>query len=270
MTKNIISVDFEDLNLDSLTNSNTNILKIRKSDVEFYLYVNLKAQSDKLVVFSNGAIDRSKKKPPIFMRSSWSEDINAHCIFVDDPTTHNSTLTIGWGVGKADHYYLKSISEIINKISILLNLKNNNVLYYGSSAGGTMSIMLATMHQQSQAVVNNPQAYTNRYLKGQVVERIRLKHFSELETTELLNTFPARFSITECFKNHNYIPKVLYVFNGYSFTDYEKQYIPLIEELRTTDFDISKIEFLMYHDKKLKHGPLPKSRTIKLINDSIS
>ena len=269
MTNDIVSIEYDELNYSVLKSVNNNILWIDKLDIHFYIRINLKENNDKLVVFSNGAIDRSKKSPPIFMRSSWAEEINAHCIFVDDPTIHNSLLTIGWGIGTENHYYLKTIHEILSRISLLLNIENTNVLYYGSSAGGTMSVMLATMHKGSSALVNNPQAYTYKYLKGQVVEKIKLKHFPNWDTAQLISTYPERFSITACFKKNNHIPNILYVFNGYSFTDYDKQYIPLSEELRSSSFDISNIEFLMYHDKKLKHGPLSRDRTVKLINANL-
>lgn len=203
------------------------------------------------------------------MRNSWADEIKANCIFIDDPTIHNSSLTIGWGIGTEKHYYLKTIQEIISKITLLLSIENTNILYYGSSAGGTMSIMLSTMHKGACALVNNPQAYTYKYLKGQVVEKIKLKHFPGWETSQLISAYPERFSITECFIKYNHVPNILYVFNGYSVTDYDKQYVPLLEELRTTSFDISNIEFLIYHDKKLKHGPLPKTRTVKLINNNL-
>lgn len=204
------------------------------------------------------------------MRDTWADEINASCIYIDDPTIHHSKLTIGWGTGIEKHYYLKSISEIIKKICVLKGIENSDVYYYGSSAGGTMSIMLATMHQDSLAIANNPQAYSYKYLKGQAVEKIRLKNFPDLDTNQLLIKYSDRFSITECFKKHNYIPKTLYIFNGYSVTDYDIQYVPFLEELRSAEFNLSNIEFLMYHDKKLKHGPLPKLRTIKLINDTLN
>lgn len=266
----ITSINFEEISENIIKKVNTDIIKINKDGIDFYINLHFKDFSNNLVVFSNGAINRAKKKPPIFMRNTWVEDIKSSCIYVDDPTIHNSRLTIGWGVGISEHYYLESISIIIKKICSVMHINDSNVIYYGSSAGGTMSIMLATLHPGSMAIVNNPQAYTYKYLDGKVVENIRAKFFSSMSISQLLTQYPERFSITECFRKHGHIPKILYVFNGYSPTDYEMQYVPLIEELRTSEFDLSSIQFLIYHDKKLKHGPLPKDKTITLIHNSLS
>ncbi|SDL25194.1 hypothetical protein SAMN05216216_1347 [Lacicoccus qingdaonensis] len=129
--------------------------------------------------------------------------------------------------------------------------------------------MLATMHIGSKALVNNPQAFTELYFDGKVVEKILNKNFPGNNFYDVTEKYPERFSITECFKKHNHIPKTLYVFNGSSYTDYDKQYTHLIKKVTSEDIDLSNIEFLIYHDKKLKHGPLSKDKTVHLINSRL-
>lgn len=59
--KNYISLDFNDIDVEVLKTANLGILKINKEGVNFYINTHFKYSCDKLVVFSNGAIDRSKK-----------------------------------------------------------------------------------------------------------------------------------------------------------------------------------------------------------------
>src|SRR5699024_12268473 len=98
------------------------------------------------------------KNTPRLMRSCWEKEIDDNCIFIDDPTLHSNRLFIDWGVGEPDHHYLKSISEIIIKIARLCNFNKENILYYGSSAGATMSIMISTYHKGATPLTNNQQA----------------------------------------------------------------------------------------------------------------
>src|SRR5699024_3294470 len=134
-----------------------------------------------VVVFSNGAVDRSKSDLPVFMRHTWSDDINASCIYVDDRTIHDSNLSIGWGIGNKDIYYLDEMGIIIRRILKILGYKNSNTFYFGSSAGGMMSMILATKHMYSNAIVNNPQMFTYNFMEGTHLNYIRKKHFSEYE-----------------------------------------------------------------------------------------
>lgn len=61
MTNDIVSIEYDDLNYNVLKSANNNILRIDRFGTHFFMRINLKENNDKLVVFSNGAIDRSKK-----------------------------------------------------------------------------------------------------------------------------------------------------------------------------------------------------------------
>src|SRR5699024_6672563 len=65
--------NIEDLTLEDLKSCNGEVLKIYQGDTDFYYKVHLKENNDKLIVFSNGAVDPKKATPPVFMRSKWYE-----------------------------------------------------------------------------------------------------------------------------------------------------------------------------------------------------
>src|SRR5699024_11488926 len=159
------TIEFKNLTKEYIMDNQPGEFKIIKNNVDFYINIVLKENNDKLVVFSNGAVNRSKKEPPIFMRSSWHEEINANCIFIDDRTLHGNNLSLGWGIGNEKRYFLHDYSQIIIRISVLLNLNVNNIVYYISSAGGFMSSNLYAMHRGTRALVNHSLRIVNDYFQ---------------------------------------------------------------------------------------------------------
>lgn len=267
--KNMESISYEDLNYEFLENNNHNQICIHKGDYKFYFKLHLKMNNKKVVVFSNGTINHQKSTPPVFMRSTWNEEINASCIYTDDPTIHETRLTIGWGIGRKDTHFLEEISTIIKKITDCLNVEDKNTLYYGSSAGGMMSMMLSIYHTSTKVVVNNPQMFVYNYLDGKPLSFLRQKFFKEYSQPEFIKKYITRLSVPHFMKVKNYIPQTLFILNKKSVQDFDKQYLPFIEFMRTEDVDESAIQYLIYTDKHSGHNPLNKTKTINIINSSL-
>src|SRR5699024_11902387 len=108
-----INIDYNDLTKKKLQKENSAVYRINKNNKAFYFNMKLNKKNKRLLILSNGAIDRRRKNPPIFMRSSWAKDIDANCIFIDDPTLHDNKLFIGWGDRKSTRHYQNSINGII-------------------------------------------------------------------------------------------------------------------------------------------------------------
>lgn len=260
------NIDYSDLSREFITNHQMTELCIIKDNIDYYFKVNLKVNSKQAVVFSNGAADRKKSELPIFMRSTWAEEINSNTIFLDDRTIHDSRLMIGWGIGRKEVHYLKEIGIIVKKILECLGIQNEDTYYYGSSAGGMMSMMLAIKHKGSTAVVNNPQMIPNNYAEGKPLNFIRNNFFKEYSKDEFLDIFRDRISVPYVIINENYLPRTLYILNRMSEGDFKDQYLPFTKILTEAGIDTSNIQYLIYSNQKLGHNPLPKNRTINLIN----
>lgn len=260
------TIEYIKLDKSFLHNNNNNEICILKNDIDYYFKLNLKKTCDKVVVFSNGAADRKKSELPIFMRHSWSDEVNASCIYVDDRTIHDSRLMIGWGIGRKNVHHLNEVGMILRKILLLLEIPSNKSFYYGSSAGGMMAAYFSIKHKCSKAIVNNPQMITSNYMDGKALSFIRNNFFKEYSQEDFIERFKDRLSIPYIIKEDEYIPRMLYILNKLSETDYECQYLPFIKELDDSGLDASNIEYLLYNNKRLGHNPLPKERTIKIIN----
>src|SRR5699024_9068376 len=70
------SIKYETLGKIELQNDRMQKLKIRKGNHTYCLKIHPKSSHDKCMIFSNGAVDPKKNKPPIYMRSSWTGDID--------------------------------------------------------------------------------------------------------------------------------------------------------------------------------------------------
>ena len=259
------TTDFESLTKEDLYIANSSILIVRKNNVNFHLKVHLKNNSKTLVAFSNGARDPKKRKPPFFSRSSWHNEIKSHCIFIDDPTLHNTNLRVGWALGDDNHYYLDTISNIIKKITALLEIPSSKTIYFGSSAGGFMSLMLASKHQDSGCVVNNPQFSIN---EKRLITFVR--QLSPYKSDyEILNEYSERSSFYNLLQHTDYFPEITYILNRSSQVDIENQYNPFMYFLDTNRQYNGKVTIIKYHSEHGHGGMWDKDNTIGLLNSKI-
>lgn len=263
------SVDFNNLNLDFLLNNNNKEFCIIKNNYDFYFKLNFKNDTNKILIFSNGAANRKKSELPIFMRHTWSDEINANCLYLDDRTIHDSKLTIGWGIGREDTHFLNEVSLIIKKITNVLTINAEDTFYYGSSAGGFMSLVLSIKHRNTKAIVNNPQLILQNYIEGKPLSFIRNNFFKGFSQQEFIEKYQDRISIPYIMNQENYVPKMLYLLNRASLEDYNQQYLPFLERIKHYNIDSTNIEYLIYQHESYGHNPLPKDRTVKIINSAL-
>lgn len=102
-------INSQDITLDFLKSLGREELIVTHKDEDFYFKINIKEDTNFLVVHTNGAIDYSKRTPPVYQRSSWAKNINANCIFIDDRTLHKTEdklFNTAWLMGTKDRHYI--------------------------------------------------------------------------------------------------------------------------------------------------------------------
>lgn len=257
-------INFEDLSYEFLSQNDNEHFVIIKENIDFHFKMNINSKSNKLVVFSNGAVDPSKKKPPVFMRSNWHEEMTYNAVFIDDRTIHNNNLRLGWGVGIQERHFLNDYSEIIKKIAFLSEITDDNVFYYGSSAGGFMSMALSTMHKETTAIVNNPQTYVYKYYE-KAYKAMYGTIFIGMSDDEIHKNYSDRLSITSIIKKYKYTPKIYYFQNRLCKTDMDNHLTPFMKNLDKYKINSNPIHIILYNDKNSGHNPLPKQKTLNYI-----
>lgn len=264
---NIIKIqDIEDLNNIKIKFNKKMEIHYTSDNFTYCFLIVLKKHSEKLLVLSNGAIDPKRSKPPVYMRSKWSDEFDASHIFLDDPTIHKNKLRIGWGQGAEDEFVLEVYSEIIKLLTKKIAVEDKNVYYYGSSAGGFMSMILSSMHEESNTIVNNPQTDVIKYVESAskpLIENV----YGDVEYA--YKNYAHRLDVIKAFKYYGYTPNILYVQNRLCSPDMQKHYFPYMQKYSKAKLDMEKTSTLFYHNKKAGHSPLGREDTVKLINSKM-
>ncbi|OZT76899.1 hypothetical protein [Salinicoccus roseus] len=230
----------------------------------YHLMLYLRRRADTLLVLSNGAIDPAKKAPPVFMRSSWAESLPGSLIFIDDPTLHGTELKLGWGQGDRAHFALEAISEIVEALRESLKMPREHMFFYGSSAGGFMSMMLASMNEGTTAIVNNPQTDVLSYYESAVTPM--LEHvYGTADRGIIMEEYGYRLNICEAFKHYGHFPPIHYFQNRLSGEDMKKHVAPFISNVLSEGFDMSRLYMHHYFDRDAGHGPLSREGTIRML-----
>ena len=135
-------------------------LRVTHNDIKYCFLARFSTENDKLICIGSGSQPRNEKNfdRPCFQRHSWHSEFNASVIYYSDPIyLQSNTVNCGWCVGTPQEYYLEYIQKIIEKLCFNRNIKNKNILFYGSSAGGFTSIQLGIYFKESVVLANNPQ-----------------------------------------------------------------------------------------------------------------
>ena len=259
------SIKYETLGKIELQNDRMQELKIRKGNHTYCLKIHPKSSHDKCMIFSNGAVDPKKNKPPVYMRSSWTGDIDASTIFIDDPTLHGTNLRLGWGQGSSDTFHLEEIADILENLLDKMDVQAEDTYFFGSSAGGFMSLYYSVLIKGSTAVVNNPQTKVLNYLAPHVKNMLK-KSYGFEDKEYLDNSLLIRLDIAEAIRHYGHFPDKIYYFQNQSCEeDIEKQLNPFVDTIKAYGIEAKGLNIISYFDEQLGHNPIRKTETIDII-----
>jgi glycosyltransferase involved in cell wall biosynthesis len=256
-------VDYFDLDNYKLKDK-TYILEVKKNNVKYEYLINKRLDSDKLIVFNNGALTDEDARVPIFQRHSWIKDLRTSAIFCMDPTLYINDLTAVCGVGWNDDYYLENSSLILEKIIQKMNIKLENTVIYGSSAGGFLSIIMGTYLKKAYVVADNPQLDLTKWKYADAVEKVINYCFNN--SGDILN-YPERFNVVDTFIKCGYVPKIYLNINLCSEVDNSGQLIPFLLKLEKMKniLDYNNIEINLRYNEEKGHSGLEKDEILKII-----
>ncbi|EDX68178.1 hypothetical protein [Bacillus cereus] len=263
-----IHIDYNQINDFKLIYDSPFLLNVDWNQTNYEFFIHLKNISPNLLVFGSGAYNAQKLKPPIFHRYSWTKHFNESIIFYNDPTLYLGPINLGWGFGTTNEFYLQNIANILEIIMKRIKVESNKVLFYGTSGGGFMSLILAGLIKGSTALVNNPQTIIPNYYQSHVnllFESVQ----PHLTKTEIINKFSDRLNVLEFYKKTKYIPKIYYLQNILCEHDMQQHVLPFIEGLQglnEQDFS-NRINLKFYANKEEGHNPLGLEESILHINN---
>jgi len=261
-----IHTTFEKIDEINLTSRTPFILTVNWDNVKYEFLIRANSSSNELLVFGSGAYDPAKMKPPIFQRHSWTEHFDSNMIYYNDPTLYLGQMSLGWGHGNDDTFFLEKIAKVIEKLMIKMSVNAEDTLFYGSSGGGFMSMILAGYIKGSKALVNNPQTIIPNYYQTHVNRLLEAAHPS-LPTEESAKKYVTRLNVLEFFKEINYMPYIFYLQNTACNHDVVKHFMPFVRGLNTLKDSLTydRLTIELYSNKEQGHNPLELDDTIHYI-----
>jgi len=168
-------------------------------------------------------------------------------------------------MGTRDRYYVEDYYEIVSIIQILLNIKNKNIFYWGSSAGGTASIALSTYHEGTTAIANNPQTniLTDSPRRRNAIFN---NEFHYMDKEEIIEKYYHRLTLATLMKHKQYVPRLFFIQNIIHEPDVRKNLNPFKDELETSNLNLKNITYWFYHDKDLGHAPLGLEKSLEYLH----
>ena len=252
----IISCNIEDIDKLNIPVNELFGLIIISNDVQYKFILNIKSNSDKLLVLGSSSIPvRIKEKfdnRPYFNRVSWK--FNQSTLFYDDPTRTIGGVDIvaGWGIGTPKKWYLKEIALIVKKIANILYAydKNNlykNIIFYGSSMGGFMSLQLSILVKNSHAIAEIPQLNLMDWSYWHV---LKSQLFPQFTNDEIKDKFMHRLSFFDLIIKENYIPNAFLVLDCTDERDFNTQFKKFLVNLDKLPYECNENKIKIRIDGK--------------------
>lgn len=241
--KNLLKYKTYEFNdLDSLSNFNFPIngepfnLIVNLNNLKYEFFCRLK-KSDKLLVLSPGAVTREQvnefKGKPYYNRM-WEWEESSICIN-DTGRYVNPEIRGSWLVGTPEDWHLKKTADIIKTIANNIfdyndSNRYNNIIFHGSSMGGSISFMLSILLKNSICIAEILQS--NAYKQYPAIRSYLYNGLSDEE----FEKYKYRFDIIELMKKEQYIPNAYLILDCTYEHDFKVSFLPFFEELDTLPY----------------------------------
>lgn len=229
-----------------------------------------KGSLNRLVVLLPSALPRSKERViPSFLRWSWSDLIDGNVLSIDDPTIKMADIYGGWFQGRTNVSAFEAVADFVKDVAHNAKIKNDNIVFYGSSIGGFSGLVLSSFFPGSVAVAEVPQIDLKRYpVKSAVIdleEKIYRRSIEEESMSS--NSFTCVYDV---FTRRRVIPNSIIVTNT-SDEGYELhcEYLDFVKSnIGGGDFSYIGSSNIVVTDKVKGHKALGKMHGISLVNFS--
>lgn len=139
------------------------------------------------------------------------------------------------------------------------NISKDELIFFGSSAGGFCSIMLATLLKSPLAIVNNIRVDAKNSSSFKDILDVCFENCNDITSYEY------RLNIIEMFKKENYMPHLIYLLNINSRSDFN-EYNILMHSLNSLKaFRNNKLQVIAYSDNNGHMGFYPKEEVISIM-----
>ena len=247
---------------EALNYSDTHSFMVSYRQVFFPVYMDFKG-SDKWVVFTPGACSRNKPMP-IFQRSSYSNQLDYNIISLFDPgLLVSNKLTNTWFVGTPSRYYGEYIATLIRVFLKDIGVDNNNVLFFGTSAGGLPALKIAQKMPGSNVWAGNIQTLADQHSAFPKMLPVLYPNKSH---ADCVKDYSDRFDARKMDGSYT----LFYFQNKSDLFHYKNHYSPYREWWGEHGHRKVNANFYEYDDPETGHGSVGRAKEIALIKDIFS
>ena len=223
-------INFQSIDKVELSAAGIYQLSISLDVVSLEALVRVRECADFLIVFGQSALS-SRSRLPVFHRWTWFDDFpQAHCVALNDPTLFlNESMLGGWFQGTESRFYMNDGVDFVAHLASQLGVAPNRILFYGSSAGGFSSLMMAGMLNGSTAIPDIPQTDLRKYHVKSKVNSLLQNCYGGLSMEDVVASYSYRMSVVELYKRIEYIPNIIYLQNCADTIHLQDHMLPFLE-----------------------------------------
>ncbi len=186
------------------------VMRVKTGHFTVNVSINTLRPADKLVVTFQGARAGGKETTnamrPMFARRNWEALFEAPILAISDPMTEidwNSNVPrCGFYMGTIENDLVPELNALIDVFCAKLGVPVDNVMMYGSSAGGTSAILVGSQRQSKTGIVAVcPFLRPDKYREGVIAAGMRAigKTMDDYET--MMQNTPWRFNALTALKD---------------------------------------------------------------------
>lgn len=224
-------LEFSSLEQMQLPLQGTHQLRIQSRGVPFEMLYKTALAPDSLIVFGQSALGTRNNMPlPLYHRWTWFDDFpNSACIALNDPSLYLSDeLLGGWFQGTSEHFYMEDAAGMIAEIARQLGIPASRVFFYGSSAGGFSSLMMAAELTGATAIAEIPQTDMAKYHVLSAVDALRQYCYKGMELDQIIAEYGDRISVLKRFQRLGNVPNIIYLQNVADTLHLENHVFPFL------------------------------------------
>ena len=262
-----VTISYYELDQYEIQQDFSYVLRVIKNKVPYEYLIHRRSNNHKLIVFHNGAIAGGNVNVPVFQRHSWDKVLKTSTVFCMDPTIYlNRFLQLGWGIGKNEDYYLENSSLILKKIIEKMQIRLEDTVIYGTSAGGYLSIMMGIYLKGAKVVADNAQLDVRNWIYKDALDAVITFSFDNIGDAL---KYKERFCVIDAFEANDYVPKIYLHVNVCSAADNATQLVPFLEKIEKmkTVREYNDIEVLLHFSPEKGHDGISMDEAIHFLYD---
>lgn len=204
------------------------VMRVKTGHFTVNISINTVRKADKLVVTFQGARgggkDSANASRPMFSRRNWEALFEAPILAISDPMSEidwNSNVPrCGFYMGTIDNDLVPELNALIDVVCAKLGVPVDNVLMYGSSAGGTSAILVGSRRKSRTGIVAVcPFLRPDKYREGVIAAGMRAMGKTMDDYEQMMQDTPWRFNPLIALKDAHQAGQDIRVFVGQNLKD---------------------------------------------------